>query len=122
MGSPDKVQCLHLLVKHEKSRNPESRRTGQSSKGVTVAQAHEELKKYEAKLKPLSGKELQTAFEKAAFERSDCSSHKKNGDLGLFGRGQMQKPFEEASFALDVGKMSGIVDSDSGSHLILRIA
>ncbi|CAL9124514.1 unnamed protein product [Musa textilis] len=39
---------------------------------------------------------------------------------GRFGRGQMQKPFEEATYALKVGELSGIVDTDSGVHIILR--
>lgn len=39
---------------------------------------------------------------------------------GRFGRGQMQKPFEEATFALQVGQLSDIVDTDSGVHIILR--
>lgn len=34
--------------------------------------------------------------------------------------GQMQKPFEDASFALKVGDMSGPVFTDSGVHVILR--
>ena len=57
-----------------------------------------------------------------AAERSDCSSFKNNGDLGFFGRGMMQKPFEDSSFGLNVGEMSSIVSTDSGYHLIYRIA
>lgn len=35
---------------------------------------------------------------------------------------QMQKPFEEATYALKVGEMSDIVSTDSGVHVILRTA
>jgi NIMA-interacting peptidyl-prolyl cis-trans isomerase 1 len=59
-------------------------------------------------------------FGSVARENSDCSSHDNDGDLGWFGPGQMQKPFEDAAFSLRVGEISGIVDSQSGVHLILR--
>lgn len=61
-----------------------------------------------------------TTLEKLASQYSDCSSAKKGGDLGPFGRGQMQPAFEKAAFALAVGELSGPVHSDSGVHLILR--
>jgi len=34
----------------------------------------------------------------------------------------MQKPFEEATYALKVGDISDIVDTDSGVHIIKRTA
>ena len=37
-------------------------------------------------------------------------------------QGQMQRPFEEATYALKVGEISDVVDTDSGVHLILRTA
>jgi hypothetical protein len=39
---------------------------------------------------------------------------------GWFGRGQMQEPFEKATYGLKVGELSDIIDTDSGSHIILR--
>ena len=42
--------------------------------------------------------------------------------IGEFGRGQMQKPFEDATYSLKVGEISDIVDTDSGVHIIQRTA
>ena len=64
----------------------------------------------------------QDNFAELASKHSDCSSFRQGGDLGVFGRGAMQKPFEDASFALKVGEISGIVATDSGLHRILRTA
>ena len=116
----DQVRVCHLLCKHTGSRNPVSRRTGQP---ITISKdaAHAELNAALAKLAGKQGQALVDAFCAAAQERSDCGSFKAGGDLGFFGRGQMQKPFEDASFALQVGEMTSIVDTDSGSHILLRI-
>ncbi|KAH6946281.1 hypothetical protein HPB50_012666 [Hyalomma asiaticum] len=67
----------------------------------------------------VSGK---ATFEELASQLSDCSSAKRKGDLGTFGRGAMQKPFEDAAFALSVGELSEPVFTESGVHLILRTA
>ena len=112
------VRAAHLLIKHTQSRNPVSRRTGQE---VTLSPeaAHAELLQYQDKIR---AEGIHDAFPKYAEARSDCSSFKKQGDLGFFGRGMMQKPFEDAAFQLQPGEMSGPVSSDSGMHLIYRIA
>lgn len=73
------------------------------------------IKAHEAKIK--SGA---TSLGDLAPTESDCSSARKRGDLGYFGRGDMQKEFEEASFALKPGEMSSIVETASGLHLIER--
>lgn len=62
----------------------------------------------------------ETTLSQLATKYSDCSSAKRGGDLGLFNRGAMQKPFEDAAFALNVGEISDIIETESGLHLIER--
>ncbi|NP_001089028.1 peptidylprolyl cis/trans isomerase, NIMA-interacting 1 S homeolog [Xenopus laevis] len=112
-GDPGKVRCSHLLVKHNQSRRPSSWRQDNITR--TKDEALELINGYIQKIK--SGDE---DFESLASQFSDCSSAKAGGDLGSFGKGAMQKPFEDASFALRPGEMSGPVFTESGIHIILR--
>jgi foldase protein PrsA len=58
-------------------------------------------------------------FVTLAKEKStDPGSKDKGGDLDYFGRGVMHAEFEEATFALNVGETSGVVESPSGFHII----
>ena len=116
------VRVSHLLVKHAGSRRPSSWRC--ASITLSKAEAIAKLQGFEAAIraKASSPAALAAAFAELAGVESDCSSAAKGGDLGFFGRGAMQKPFEDASFALAVGQMSGVVDTDSGVHIILRVA
>ena len=106
------VQASHLLVKHSGSRRPSSWREENITR--SKEEARKILEGYLAKI------EEGAEFAELAGKYSDCSSYKKGGDLGKFKRGMMQKPFEDAAFGLKVGEMSGIVDTDSGLHIILR--
>lgn len=57
-------------------------------------------------------------FAELAKENSDCPSGKNGGDLGEFTRGNMVKPFEDAAFAQEIGKVGDIVETQFGYHLI----
>ena len=108
-----KVQALHILVKHKDSRRPSSWKESNITR--TKEEAQSILEGIAERVK--NGE----SFEKIAEIESDCSSAKRGGDLGPFSAGQMQKPFEDAAFALQIGEVSGIVSTDSGLHIIKRI-
>ena len=61
-------------------------------------------------------------FSNIARTNSMCPSRANGGDLGMFGQGMMVKPFEDAAFGLEVGKISEPVQTQFGYHLIIRTA
>lgn len=60
-------------------------------------------------------------FVELALETSIDSSRDSGGDLGFFGPGEMIPEFEQAAMGLDVGELSGIVQTSMGFHIIKRI-
>ncbi|KAI9843684.1 MAG: Peptidyl-prolyl cis-trans isomerase NIMA-interacting protein 1 [Sclerophora amabilis] len=108
-----KIRASHLLVKHKDSRRPSSWREAEITR--SKEEAIEMLRAHEARIR--SG---ETSLGDLAVSESDCGSARKGGDLGFFGRGDMQKEFEEAAFALNPGDMSSVVETASGVHLIER--
>lgn len=93
----EQVKASHILVKAEPGKEDEA------------------LKKAQAIAKRLEKED----FGKVAAQTSDDPGSKvKNGDLGYFTRGRMVKEFEEAAFAMPVGKVSAPVKSNFGYHLI----
>tara|TARA_B110000091_G_C13364167_1_gene289502 strand:- start:49 stop:324 length:276 start_codon:yes stop_codon:yes gene_type:complete len=59
-------------------------------------------------------------FAALAREHSNCPSGAEGGDLGSFGHGAMVAEFDKAAFNLEVGAVSGSVQTQFGYHLIQR--
>jgi len=115
-----RIRCRHILVKHN-----ESRSTVDKARGKPVTRTKFEA---ENKVRDLLAQVLEdkTQFAVLARQHSECSSALKggeqSGDLGWFSRGKMQKPFEDEAFNLEVNRISDVVATESGVHIIERIA
>lgn len=118
---PQKVRTLHILRKHKDSRRPSSWRMPTIT--ITKEEAMEEMKGFQDILleSAADADELRATFEEIAKTESDCSSAKRGGDLGFFGPKKMTPEFEKTSFALQIGELSDIIETNSGYHIILRI-
>jgi peptidyl-prolyl cis-trans isomerase D len=93
----EQVKASHILIKSDAATD-------------AVAKA-----KAEVVLKRLQKED----FGKVASDVSDDPGSKKNkGDLGFFVKGQMVPEFEKAAFDLPVGKMTGLVKTNFGYHII----
>lgn len=114
IGNDGKVRVSHLLLKNETSRRPKS---WKSPDGITLSRDDSitKLKQFQSRI--LNG---ELSLLEVAQTESDCSSHEKGGDLGFFGKGQMQPAFEQAAFALNPGEFSEIIETDSGVHILQR--
>lgn len=98
---PKRVCAQHILVKNDKSLPPNLQQEARAK----IEAAREALK---------GGME----FAAAALKYSDDNNKEKGGDLGCFGAGQMVPQIEEAAFGLEPGKVSGIVETGFGWHLV----
>lgn len=96
---PEERRASHILIASEKL-------------GKDKARARAEEILAEVRKNPAAFAEL------AKKNSDDPGSAAKGGDLGFFGRGMMVKPFEDATFGLKDGEISGVVESDFGFHII----
>uniref|UniRef100_A0A7S2XKE8 Peptidyl-prolyl cis-trans isomerase n=1 Tax=Lotharella oceanica TaxID=641309 RepID=A0A7S2XKE8_9EUKA len=120
LSSKGMVRASHILVKHQESRRLASWKdpAGVEIKKRTVQDADNILEGYLSTIK--SASDAKSTFAEIAKKNSDCGSAKNGGDLGPFGPGDMQKAFEDGTYSLKVGEISGIIHSASGSHIIMR--
>jgi parvulin-like peptidyl-prolyl isomerase len=99
---PEQVRARHVLLKIA----PDAT---EAENAETEARAREVLKRLR------DGEDFATV---ATEISEDPGSKESGGDLGLFGRGQMVKPFEDVAFSLEPGELSDVVRSDFGFHII----
>ncbi|CAK0793623.1 unnamed protein product [Prorocentrum cordatum] len=119
-GEAEEAHIMHILRKHAGCLKPKTR--GGAVITESVQDAAEYLEEIANQLVGLGPDELRKQFAELARTESHCASGpKKGGDVGRFRRGQRQPAFEEAAFALAIGEVSDIVQTDSGVHLLLRI-
>jgi len=98
---PERVKASHILIKVDEGATEEKK-----------AEARKKIKEVQQKVQ--KGDD----FAELAKTYSEGPSAPKGGDLGLFGRGQMVKPFEDAAFSLKPNETSDIVETKFGYHLI----
>ncbi len=97
----EEVKAAHILVP-----------LAEDAPEADVKKAQEQAAKIEAELK--SGK----SFAAVADEHNGPNAAGPGGELGWVKRGMTVKPFEDAAFALDAGKVSAPVRSQFGLHII----
>lgn len=102
----EQVRASHILI------------TPKKDEGSTDA-TPEEKAKAKAKAEGLL-KQIKEGADFAALAKanSDCPSAAKGGDLNFFGRGQMVPPFDKVAFAMETGKISDLVETRFGYHII----
>ncbi|MBA3014259.1 MAG: SurA N-terminal domain-containing protein [Proteobacteria bacterium] len=98
---PERRRARHILIK-----------TNTTDPAETKEAARKRIDDVAAKLK--AGE----SFADLAKKYSEDGTAAQGGDLGLFGRGQMVKPFEDAVYALKEGQVSEVVETNFGLHLI----
>lgn len=96
-------QASHILIAVEGKASADEKQKAR-------AKAEDVLK--QVKAKPAAFADI------AKANSQDPGSAVNGGDLGSFKRGDMTKPFSDAAFAMKVGDISGLVESEFGLHII----
>ncbi|MBP7053019.1 MAG: peptidylprolyl isomerase [Phycisphaerae bacterium] len=105
---PEQVRASHILI----STDPAESTDPNADPNQVKAQAREKAEKLLTQVK--EGADFATV----AKENSSCPSAAQGGELPPFGRGEMVKPFEDAAFAMKVGEISDLVETQFGYHII----
>lgn len=106
---PEEIEASHILIAYKGASRADAKITRSKKEAKTEAERIRKLVIEEGK-----------DFAEMAREHSNGPSGGKGGDLGKFKFEVMAKPFSEAAFALEVGAVSEVVETDFGFHIIKR--
>ena len=106
-GTQEQRQAAHILIGVPKLASDAEKMAAKDKAEQVLQQVRQAPAKFAALAKQYS---------------QDPGSAANGGDLGMFGRGAMVKPFEDSVFSLKVGEISGLVQTDFGYHIIKLIA
>ena len=107
--TPEQVRASHILIKPEFI-DPNVDPNADPNEAKAIART-----KTEGLLKQLKDG---ADFAELAKSHSICPMAPRGGDLGFFPRGQMTPAFENTAFELEIGKISEIVETEYGYHII----
>lgn len=103
---PEQVKVSHILIKFAIPEGAELNDTIKAEAKTKITDIQEQLN---------NGADF---AELAKQYSEDTASAVNGGDIGFISKGQTVPEFEEAAFALEVGQVSGIVESTFGYHII----
>jgi peptidyl-prolyl cis-trans isomerase C len=102
---PDTVRARHILIRATPNEPDAAKKTARSR----IEQAHRRV---------LAGED----FAAVATEVSDGPNAANGGDLGFFAQDSMVPVLANTAFALDVGEISDIIESQFGFHIVKILA
>jgi hypothetical protein len=107
---PRTVHVKHVLVKHQSAKNPRE--------GVTRTREEACARAMKARDAVIAGADFDAVVSEYSDEPGAAS---RAGDIGELTRAELQAPFADAAFLLDLNQMSDVVETDFGFHVILRV-
>jgi parvulin-like peptidyl-prolyl isomerase len=118
---PERVTASHILINARPNLIVQQLQSEKNLSGEALSKAaREEMEKRRKLAEDLRGRAAAGAdFAQLARQHSeDPSSREQGGSLGTFARNSHTRAFDAAAFALNAGKVSEVVQTEYGFHVI----